>query len=996
MAVAFHFEPPVVMALFPSFVVVCWERPRALTKFAFAEHASWEYVIEYCCSCHMRHQPYAKSTMDTYALLATAHQGETFYVRLVARASFAGSMAGLVSSKTTIVAKSNMTMPWSAASPSLCIFDGLYLCATNTWASPAAALSVMNDRRRSAAQPEHRCVLSESFAVCVLEGDIEFRLHRATYEEPVPPSNKRIIYYMVATGRRNRAGQRMRDKDVESILRRDDATLVFCGVGDGGALALKSAHALLSSFITSCPALCRLVFCITYGTPRAFLKDGPQLLAHTLPHSYQFLHVTQLPLKDGGVAGSVAWDGTLVSQRWAGGRRDALSPQLHTGYVDGFYENVLLGVQCSIAHRGRGCGHGLLFHASSPLLPLTQAEENEVFDVEAQLQRLAHILMPGLPSLLAPAITSLRCRSEGPFLHLTVDGINLQFCPRLTLLPPQRAALFPCVTACAPHQLMCVGSLLPWIEACASASGEDDINAVVDCQKKGLDVPLCVLLQTSCGTCATCPGAVVASLPRHLVELYRFAAQETPWAKAAPSQLLEAALQTQPLYMLCQSSPSSALTDATLNPMAAVLCSLASAAETALAEKMRSGVAASSAAASVFGFISDMAARFSSAVTSVSAGGAVKLIVEEKEASFLKNALREWAGNASAEIDVWRRRSASWKQRIEYALPSLGDKRYRETLLRMLGCFESHVRDDSVREKVPYLWLEARLHAHVRLYVSQQQQQSLFSGTSAEELLCARMTLNDFYAAVADIFTSRSAASSAVSAPLLACVEDVMTLWCICQCFELRQEMSRTLLCCVVGCAGCGGSTLSNTLSTLLQSNHAFAYPPSTLRRRVPTCLLAPSRFPALFMATQSDVRLSVFLAGEVGDLARAPYASMSVLTQEHLTSPHQHWFRVITKADEHLCRSHALQEALEVQSVSATSVLDEVSAAVLDSSGIADEQRLSVSLAPSPSLISQTFSCSHEEARVLASELRAASQEALLRCLLYSIGQGHAAAPPS
>ncbi|KPA83786.1 hypothetical protein ABB37_02010 [Leptomonas pyrrhocoris] len=962
-----HFDPPVVVALFPSCAVLSWEPPRTSAIKSFAEHTSWDYRVEYSCSCRMRHQPYAMSTTDTYALLATAHPGETYYVRVVARETFAGSLAGLVSAKTSFQARSTMSMPWPTAAASPCIFDGLYLCAANAWDGGALA-SVSDSRRRS---QEHGCLLDKSSSACVMDADAEFRLYRVTYDCRVPPANTRTVYYMAATGRRPRASQRMRSKEVAALLKRDNAALVFCGVGDSGRLAVKAAHALLSSFMTSCPALSLSVFCITYGTPRCYLKDGPQLLIHTLPLSYHFLHVTQLSRTDDG---SSLGDDPVVSQRGTG---DGSSPLRLTGYSEGFYENTLLGAQCRVAHDVND-GDVLQLYTSGPAVPLTAAEETEEFDVERALQRLLSVFFPSSPSWLVPTLLSIHCRSTGPLLYVTVEGSNLHYTPRLTLLPQQQphGAAFPFLIECRPQQLTCVCSLLPWIEECVSEGG-----AVVG-KRCSADLSLCTLVQTAFGMCAACPDEDVP-LPRDLTELFQSTAEMTaPWVTAVPSELLECALQTQPLYALCRGPSSATGVDTALNPLAQVLCSFASAAETVLAEQTRAGTAGGMAAAgSVFGFMSNVAARFSSAVSSTSVDAAPKLSVPGKEAAFLKNALKEWTGNASAGIDVWGLRSASWKQRVLHGLPLLSDSSFRSTLTRLLRVFDLHV---DAYEGAPHAWLEARLYAHVRRHVTLR----LSSSFNMEELLSTTVTLSDFYAAVIDVFTSVLPASAAAPLPF---VEDVLLLWCLCQCFELRRELSATFFCCTVGCPGCGGSTLSATLSTLLQSEDAFCYPRSTQRRRVPACRLASSRLSALFLAMRSGVRLAVFLAGELPDIVRPQYASMSMRIQENLTFESQHWFRVITKADEHLPHVRGLGGAPLLET-SADRFLEEAKKEMLGGD-VVEEHRLVISLAPSPPFIGQILRCSQEKAHAFAASLRAASQRALLPCLLLSLQQADATA---
>lgn len=979
-----QFDPPLVVALFPSYAVLCWAHPRTNGSKPFAEHTSWDYRVEYTCSCRTRRQPYAVSTSDTHVLIATPHSRETYYVRLVAHARFAGAMAGLVSAKMSFVAKSTMTIPWSAVDPSPCIFDGLYLCAAVRHDKPAAAAAAFTAVRRSRQTPrQHRCMLENNLSFFILDGGAEFWLVRATYDSAVPPAHKRAVFYMVATGRRERSGQRLRSKEMESLLLRDDAALIFSGVGENGRHAVRATHMLLSSFMTSCPALSSSIFCITFGTPRVFLKDGAQLLAHTLPRSNQFLHVTQLPLWDGVPADASAASATypsleddaVVMPNCTSGA--AFSPLRLTGYAEGFYRNSLLGVQCRVvaAHQTGSEIVALELHAPRPTSPLTAAETGEVFDVDEGLHQLAHLFFPGSPLWLAPAVTSLRCRTAGALLHVTVEGTNLQYTPRLTLLAPRHVPAYPYVMDCTPQRLTCVASLLPWIEeVCLAARVENGEQLCLD------EVPLSVLVQTSFGTCAgaTKPGGV--TLPVDLVELYQSSIAELPmpWATAAPAALIGCALHIQPLYALCR-NPSSVAggDDMAPNPLAEVLCSIASASETAEAEKTRTAPAGGRG--SVFAFMSDVAARFSSAVSGTTTEGASKLPVSWKEAAFLRNAMKEWASGSSAGIDVWRLRSASWMQRVLHAVPALSVALYRPSLARLLCRFDAHAAAD---EAAPYLWLEARLYTNVRLHVCQRLATSL----DLEDLLCSTVTLSDFYTAVLDVFVSES---SALVNPSTAFpwVEDAMLLWCLCLCFELRREMSRIFLCCVVGCAGCGGATLSAALATqLLQTAGAPGYSPSLLPRRTLVCRLPTAQLSALFLAMQSGVRLAVFLAGEVADLARSQYATMSMQIQENLVYRHQHWFLVITKADEQLRHTHTLKEGAATQTCAAA-VLSQLTTEVLGGS-VADEHRLVVSLAPSPTLLTQVFKCSQDEADHFAAELRAASQSALLHCLLLCVGK--------
>lgn len=978
MSTAVLFEPPAVVALFPTYAVLSWQQPRTPAKTAFAEHTSWAYRVEYNCACRMRHQPFALSTSETFALVATPHAGETYYVRVVARATLAGAMAGLVSSKVSFVAQSTMALPWCTtdASPSPYVYDALFLCSAEV--GDTDNMSALRDLRRRTT--EHGCLLDRNTTLCVTDGDVECRVHRATYDSAAPPGNRRNVFFMAATGRRTRSGQRMRSKDVEARLQQHDAALVFCGVGDRGRHAAKAAHALLSSFTTSRPALSRCVFCVTFGTPRLFLKDEGQLLAHTLPHSFHFLHVTQLPLGGGA---------SLLGE-------EAAVTQHQTGYADGFYANTLLGVRCAVVRGQRSRAEMLQFEPSSPGVPLTWAETAEVYDVADALQRLSRLLFPSTPSWLTPSISAVRCRAVGPLLRVTVEGTALHYCPRVTVLPLRHTPAFPSVAECGPLRLSCVGSLLPWLEALADST---ESATGLPCES---DIPLRVLVQTSFGTAAH-TSAATFSLPMDLVELYRAAASAatsgaSPWATAAPAALLEGALQTQPLYALCHgtsdaagggggavtvtSGPSS---NAPLNPVAEVLCSMASAAEAVAAETARA--AAAGGTSSLFDFVT---ARLSAAVSGAAAGASARLAVPQREAAFLRNALREWVASASVSIDMWRLRSSSWRHRVLYALPALGDQLYKATLVEMLSRFESCVEGG---EGVPLLWLEARLYAHVRLHVAQGES----SRVNMDELFCRTVTIAEAYSALVDVFgpvptagekanAVAAAAASASVADSLPYLEEVMLLWCACQCFELRRELSSTLLCCTVGCAGCGGSTLSAALASLLLSETSLTYAHTTRRRRTSTCRLAASRLPALHMAMQTGVPIAVFLAGEVADVVRPQYAAMAMHIQEDLSSPVQHWFRVITKADEHL--QHIKTSDFDLSAHDAVAALLAEAAEEALGSNVTDEHRVAVSLAPSPVLLAQVLQCSAERANAFAAALRAVSRAFLLRCLLLSVGQ--------
>nr|pir hypothetical protein L4326.05 [imported] - Leishmania major [Leishmania major] len=402
------FEPPSVVAVFATHAVLCWEQPRTPHTTSFAEHMAWEYQIEYNCSCRVRQQPYCATGSNTFVLLATPHEGETYYVRVVAKASFAGSTSGLVSAKAAFTASCNVAMPWRcSARPPVCVFDALYLSA-NVEAEDIAALSAARS-----STIDNAAVLDGKSVCYTLEGDIAVRTYRMLYSgtAALPVGPARTVYYMVATTRLH-TGKRTRAMELLSIMQREGASIVFCGIGDGGRLALCAALTFLSFLTTACPALCASVLCITYGTPRLLLKEGPRLLAHTLPLSGQLLHFTQLPLIEHTPFVS---DTVALSQRGSGVAVD--TPPL--GYANGFYRNMLLGAQCRVTD-----WTGLHFRLSSPDELSTEAEEAEVFDVVGQLRALSELFFPSSLQWLSPSVTSVSCRTEGPLLHVSVEGLT--------------------------------------------------------------------------------------------------------------------------------------------------------------------------------------------------------------------------------------------------------------------------------------------------------------------------------------------------------------------------------------------------------------------------------------------------------------------------------------------------------------------------------------------------------------------------------------------
>ncbi|KAG5478780.1 hypothetical protein LSCM1_06184 [Leishmania martiniquensis] len=947
------FEPPTVVAVFASHAVLCWEHPRTPHSKSFAGHIAWEYQIEYNCSCRAAQQPCRTAGRDTFVLLATPHEGETYYVRVVAKASIAGSIAGLVSAKVAFTASCNVHIPWLyATQPPVCVFDALYLCA-NTAAEDVEALG---DARSSTT--DNMAALDGNRASYTLEGDVAVHSYRIVYSgtAALPLGQARTVYYMVATARVH-TGKRTRAVELLTMIQQEAASLVFCGVGDSGRLALRAALMFLSFLTTACPSLCTSVLCITYGTPRLLLKEGPRLLAHTLPLSGQVLHFTQLPLSEFAPA---AGDMAALSQRGSGIAAD--TPPL--GYANGFYRNALLGVQCRLTD-----GIGLHFRLSSPDQLFSKAEEEEVFDVMGQLRALAELFFPSSPQWLLPSITSVRCRTEGPLLHTTVKGVNLHYYPRLTLAPSYERGtpLFPRVTVRAPLQLECTTCLLTWVQQCTAAGGS----------RRGApwSISAYLLVQTSLGT-AFAPGLATVTLPEDLFELFR-AAQQTsaPWSVEAAPRLIECALQLQPLYVMARTEGTAypiERSNALRNPLFESLCALASTAEVLLSPTGANATA--KAGSSMLEFMTSVSARLSARTTDASVSEVPALRVPGNEAAFLKNALDEWTDDGFTDMQRWTSRCASWRQRLFCGLPLLGESSYRHTLLRMLRVLYdgAEVNDDA-----PLACIEAYLYAHTKYHIITAQSSSV----DMDRLLCSELSLGSFCQAFSDFF--KTEADSTFGSPL-PYWQEPMVLWALCHCFELRREVARTTFCCNVGYAGCGLSTLSTSISFLLNRENARCDSRQGMCFRVVLCCVTASRLPAVYDAAQTGVRCCVFLAAEAADLTRAQYTSIRIRLKEHLTYARQQLFRVITKADEHLQSSSNLRKELEDEA-SVTALMTRIAAEVVGECG-AEEQRLMVALAPSTSRLAELAACTPAEAKQCAKILRSYSETLLLGCLRLGV----------
>ncbi|KAG5504495.1 hypothetical protein JKF63_04947 [Porcisia hertigi] len=948
-----RFEVPTVVAVFASHAVLCWQQPRTPHIKSFAEHLVWEYQVEYNCSCKARQQPHSITVHDTCVGLATPHEGETYYVRVVAKARLAGSTAGLVSTKITFTAVCNISTPWlSTTRPPVCIFDALYLC-TNTTVEDIVALSAARTTTI-----ENTASLDGRVTRYTLEGDVAVNAYRVVYNgiAAMPVGQARTVYYIVATARLHTV-KRTPAIELLRMMQREEASLVFCGIADGGRLALRAALTFLSFLVTTCPAMCSSVFCITYGTPRLLLKEGPRLLAHTLSLSEQLLHFTQLPLSEHATPAS---DSVALSQRGSGGTVD--TPPL--GYSSGFYRNTLLGVQCRVEG-----GVGLHFCPSSPDQLLTEAEEAEVFDAAGQLRALSELFFPSSPHWMSPSVTSIICRTDGPLLRVSVKGVNLHYCPRVTLVPLGRAgtALFPNVTAHTPSQLECVTCFLPWVEQCAAGAGS--AHAALSSISVGL------LVQTSLGT-AFASEATPVSLPGDLLELFRSAQQASiPWSVDAAPGLIECALKLLPLYALASMDMAASHTcthSAVDNPLLESLCSLASAAEVILLPLHADATAMSSG-----GFLAVM----SSIATRLSVGRTVQqqeevpaLRVPEVEAACLENALKEWKEAGITGAEVWTSRSAAWRQRLFRGLSLLNATSYRRTLLRMLHVFDSGANFD---DGAPLACIEACLYAHTKYFLSIAQP----SPVHMNQLLCSELSISSFYGAVSRIFETENSIASASKLPYL---RESMLLWALCHCFELRREMARTTFCCNVGCAGCGVSTLSISISALLQREEIRSRSRDREWFRTVQCRVASSCLQTIYSAVETGVRCCVFLAAEAADFTSPEYVSMNIRTQESLVYADQHLFQVVTKADELLQSASNLRAELEDEA-SVAAVMSRIGAEVVGGCG-AEEHRLVVALAPSTSRLVEVIGCTPVEGGQYAQRLRNYSETLLFHCLRLGV----------
>lgn len=1006
----FVLQPPTVSAVYPNFAIVVWYTPQtagssvsrspspSTTSNAGLSTSSqtpapstsglvgrivWRYTTEWNCECLAECEPVSVTSGSTHIVLPTPHTGETYHLRVVARGTLGGDTVALTSARASLLARCTVPMPWMAKEALYhpCLFEALLLAVNST--DPLAAVPAHHPLRERLTM---RTTEPQS-----LESGVSVHVVRRDYQQRLCPFTTPVVHFFVVRGhgqRSRRGGQGCWPyAALLEEMKQDEASVVFCGVGELGHLAVLAAHRLLQAVQGQCPEVVHRVLCLAYGTARRCLQDDPALLRTTAHATGNFLFYTgDLHTADGG-------SGFANSAVFASG---GPKPPPASKEVDrvGAFLNVPLGVRVGPLLDLHSGGH-VLQAVISTMATVTEAERMECLEANEHLQLLEQLqrvhqgrhgaqgvaATASHPPLLSPTVESTTCTlEEHGEVVLTLHGSSLHYCPALTCVmvceddpnDPVHPVL-PTLKTVQPHTLSAGVSLLPCLwNACTTLScGGERGRHGGRAPALPQTIPLEALLHTSMGV--TAPFSVPVDVPGDVMELLALASSSSgdergvAWLTAAPDALLEAALQLEPFLATQSAHPSRAEQRQFIPTVSCTLLGmLASAAELRAAYTTKRSTPHSSG---LLAFVANVAAR----VTAPRPGSASTTVPTLRmpalrEADYLAATLREFALATKADAAAYTSRTASWKRRVLASLPWLQGAAYVAEVRWLLMVLPG----PEVSDAGGVVFQETQLYARVVQYLRDVCGVSV----SFPRRVCEAIPFEAFYELVYPLFLPSAGSTAQVEHEV---VTGVVSMWVACVVYELRCAYCFAHYVAVIGCRGSGCSTVASAVEGLC-AEHSLRYIHTARSRQFVVRTVPEGEYHRLRHLLRLGLSVTVLVVGEVDDIAQDALKAMIRRARADVAAADHALFRrraqlLLSKADEHLDFAELAEETPEEVSCLSEAVLQSISARARDGCG---DDLMAISLAPSEHCVR----ASHFSETVDVEQFTAALQQTSLRLL--------------
>ncbi|CCW65048.1 unnamed protein product [Phytomonas sp. EM1] len=926
------FGPITVVAVYPTFAILCWEAPQSVKgSFPFG-NIQWNYTTEWNGSHAHAADPLHLSSDASHIAIPLVYPGETVYVRVIAKGHLKNGTVALGSAKMSFLATCTTPMPWlrPGALDSPLLFDALYMCAIDC--IPAIFSQYRSDIDRI-----------DDKGYCILDTAAHCHKLHVLYKKPQSPARSSSIYYLVVTSSVKNEGRRKRlsTSSLLETLRAEQAAVFFCGVSELGAIAAMNAYSVFAFLAQHTESglmedLQSCVFCIAYGTARRCFTHELPLLRNAAYLSGNVLFYSGLPRRCDAASGL----SDVMSTAGA--------TSLLTREQEGEPRGVPLGVRTvPLLNPQTGCSK-LLLEISS-IDPVTDEEHLECLNIAHHLNLLCELVLPhSSRGLLAPYIHSVRYRViDIATLLLDIQGQNLQFNPFVTGVCCSSGFPLVMTTRSFSSDIITVSiSLMQMVVQPGLLCG-----SCVDLSS-GSHLLVQLLVQTDLGIVET-ETPVPISIPSGMIELMRHACDTksdfSAWLTGLPSVFVDASVNWLPFIVgsgtrVVHAGSASSQGDRIKQK----LSSLSSVAELSFhyachQQQTEGGFLA---------FVSAVASRFMRKPDPEVAGLLILSSPPQlKEAIFLSQVLGAYNEGKATRLTEFLSHMSSWKMRIFRGLPHLSDATYEMILQRLLLLFQ----EVDAAHELSLVGMELLLYASVLQHLRSSDSNIGSVEGHLYPWITDTLSFEKFYELLCPLFLPYCSLSGDIEAKM---VREVSQLWSICLLLELRCVQALIHVAAVTGCHGSGRSTIINTLfSTLLDSRVVRSNKEVVLRQIDGDELELMQQVLGLGMST------TVFIVGELSDFSGTEFSSIVHTVQSSVKDyGRQKVQLVVSKVDEHLQHYGAIMqsELLSLNNCKEAEIF-EAARHALDAMASAlpahiQESVLALSLLPSPLCIRSLF----------------------------------------
>ncbi|RNF15090.1 Trypanosoma vivax [Trypanosoma conorhini] len=849
---AYQMGEPVVCAVYPTCVFLCWDPPRPAAAAAEVDRTlSWTYEVEWRTSHSPSKEHSAGTTTYCHAVLEVVYPNEAINVRIVARATVSADVAAYSSTNCTMNAGVTTAMPWlhTQSMECRCILDGL-LFSTNG----AQCIEAIPDGS------DH--VKATIASVCMLESSFACIIVKAVYDDPPLPIPTSAVYYFVVCSKTLvRQRERLRHSGIQEMLEKEEASAVFCGIGEMGSSATLAAHIFISSVPESLAGQRARVFCIAYGSPRRMFFEDSLVLASTLAFSGHFLHYTGLLEPPDPANG---YNNVPSPRQEVKGKTAATETALHF--------NAPLGVRCG-PRLDLQEGRYYLRTRCSGLETLCEDECHEHIDVSQQLRILSRLLLAGGEAALLPAIKAVAHTVEdGVMVCLHITGANLQYRPQLCASSHGGWPTQVSVTRVGPRQIGATFSLVGML----SMESSRRLKPL-----RRLRVDFALLTDIGCTSYVNYTIDVPADVAE-LIFLEDRSKIPHAWIFSHPTNLIDNAIVIEPLLTTptLKEPRKFELPRQTSTELLEALASIGEVASYYAVKKQSAGL---------LGFVANVAAKVSS--SSMVSQAMTPMAIEAPPTSerVLERKLGEYVHSKKRAVSSLLSGLATWKQRLHQGLPWMSDTKYRDKL-RYLW---------SVLEKAPpapgasLVLLEISLFTHVLRFL-----RSTCGMANLNHLISLHhyMSFEKFYHFVHPLFLA--SAPTLENAALVIVLESA-ALWAVCLIFHLRCSYLFRHLVAVTGCTGCGCTTMCNALTRLCVEQD-YGFRSSQRVRNILICRAVEDELDDLKEVLQLGVSATVVVVGEFADIKGMAYKAIwGSLRRSVRNAESQRIYAFLSKVDE-------------------------------------------------------------------------------------------------